>query len=310
MRILIVGAGAVGGYFGARLAAAGREVTFLLRARRAGQLQRDGLRLVSPHGDLTVRPRWIEASRIAQPYDLILLGVKAYALDGAMEDFAAAVGPDTMILPLLNGMRHIERLVARFGEKPVLGGVCRVVAELRDDGRIVQMAPMQSLAYGERGGGISDRIRAVDAALRGAGFATVLSDDIEQAMWDKWAFLASLAGICCLFGGSVGQVVSVPDGARAARALCDEALSVAAAHGFPLAPAVAEQAIAGLTDAGSTITASMYRDRQAGGPVEVEQILGDLVERADAQRIDVPLLRAAAVSLRVYEVQRIRQEGR
>src|SRR5580700_10356474 len=130
MRILVVGAGSVGGYFGGRLAQAGRDVTFLVRPLRAQQLARDGLRIVSPHGDVVLTPKLLSAEQLTQPYDVVFLSVKAYALDAAMNDFAAAVGAETMILPVLNGMRHVELLIARFGKQQVLGGVCLVATEI------------------------------------------------------------------------------------------------------------------------------------------------------------------------------------
>src|SRR5207302_5008870 len=160
MRILIVGAGAVGGYFGGRLAQAGRDVTFLVRPSRAKQLHRDGLRIISPHGDAVLTPKLVTAETIDAPYDLVLLSVKAYALEAAMNDFAPAIGPETMILPVLNGMRHINLLTKRFGEHVVIGGVCLVVAEIDDQGRIVQLADIQRLAYGERNGKTTARLRS------------------------------------------------------------------------------------------------------------------------------------------------------
>src|SRR5439155_16340566 len=145
MRILVVGAGAVGGYFGARLAQAGRDVTFLVRPARAQQLRSDGLRIVSPHGDLTLQLKTITAEELNSPYDIIFLSVKALAIDQAIDDMTPAVGPDTMIYPVLNGMRHIEILTRRFGQRPVLGGVCMVSTDLDEQGRIVQMNPMEKL---------------------------------------------------------------------------------------------------------------------------------------------------------------------
>src|SRR5205085_9603533 len=150
MRILIVGAGAVGGYFGGRLAQAGRDVTSFVRTSRAKQLSRDGLRIISPHGDAVLTPKLITAEEIDTPYDVVFLSVKAYALEAAMNDFAAAVGPETMIFPVLNGRRHIDILTKRFGEHAAIGGVCLVAAEIDDQGRIVQLADFQRLVYGER----------------------------------------------------------------------------------------------------------------------------------------------------------------
>src|SRR5467141_4116467 len=184
MRILIVGAGAVGGYFGGRLAEAGRDVAFLVRPSRAKQLGRDGLRIISPHGDAVLTPRLVTADAIDTPYDLVFLSVKAYALESAMNDFAAAVGPETMIFPVLNGMRHIDLLTKRFGEHAVIGGVCLVAAEIDDQGRIVQLADVQQLIYGERNGDTTPRLQTLDATLQGRGFDARLSTNIMQEIWE------------------------------------------------------------------------------------------------------------------------------
>jgi 2-dehydropantoate 2-reductase len=208
MRILIVGAGAVGGYFGGRLAQAARDVTFLVRPSRAKQLAQDGLRIISPHGDATLTPRLISAKEIDTPYDLVFLSVKAYALEAAMNDFAAAVGPETMILPVLNGLRQVEILTKRFGERPVIGGVCLVAAKIDNEGRVVQLADIQQLVYGERNGETTPRLEKLDVTLRGAGFDARLSSDIVQAMWEKWVQLASLGAVTCLMRGAIGEIVA------------------------------------------------------------------------------------------------------
>src|SRR5438105_9941267 len=145
MHILIVGAGAVGGYFGGRLAQAGRDVTFLARPFRAKQLRQDGLHIISPHGDAVLTPKLVTAGQLEAPYDLVFLSVKAYALEAAMNDFAPAIGPETMILPVLNGMRHIDLLTKRFAEHAVIGGVCLVVAEIDEQVRSVPFAEIQPL---------------------------------------------------------------------------------------------------------------------------------------------------------------------
>ena len=212
MRILIVGAGAVGGYFGGRLAQVGRDVTFLVRPVRAKQLSRDGLRIVSPHGDAVLSPKIVSAEEIDTPYDLVFLSVKAYALEAAMNDFAAAVGPETMILPVLNGMRHIDLLAKRFGEHAVIGGVCLVAAETDDQGRIVQLADVQQLVYGERNGDSTPRLKTLDATLQGAGFDARLSTDIIQEMWEKWIQLDTLGATTSLIRGTIGEIVAAPVG--------------------------------------------------------------------------------------------------
>src|SRR5882757_642904 len=231
LRILIVGAGAVGGYFGGRLAQAGRDVTFLVRPSRAKQLAQDGLRIISPHGDAVLTPKLVTAKKIDTPYDVVFLSVKAYALEAAMNDFAAAVGPETMIFPVLNGMRHIDILTKRFGEHAVIGGVCLVAAEIDHQGRIVQLAEFQQLVYGERSGETTPRLKTLDATLQGAGFDASLSSDIMQVMWGKWIQLASLGAITCLMRGTIGQIVAAPSGAELSIDVLNESAAVATACG-------------------------------------------------------------------------------
>jgi 2-dehydropantoate 2-reductase len=232
MRILVAGAGATGGYFGARLAQAGRDVTFLVRPKRADQLRRDGLRIVSPHGDLTLVPRLLVTGETAGPFDVVILAVKAYALDQALNDLDPTIGPNTMVVPLLNGMRHIDLLIERYGEAPVLGGVCIVATTLDPQGRIVQLADTQELVYGERNGVISARGQALDAAMRDGGFNARISETIIQEMWEKWVMLATAGGITCLLRGSVGEIEAVPGGAALALGFLAETTSVAAASGY------------------------------------------------------------------------------
>jgi 2-dehydropantoate 2-reductase len=301
MKILVVGAGAVGGYFGARLAQAGRDVIYLVRPSRAQHLRSEGLRVLSPHGDLTLQPTTITAEELHSSFDIIFLSVKAQALDRAMKDMAPAVGPDTMIYPVLNGMRHIDTLVRRFGERPVLGGVCMVSTDLDEQGRIVQITPMQKLTYGELSGEITSRIRSFDETMRNAGFETELSTNIMQAMWHKWVTIASLGLVTCLLDGPIGEINAVPDGEQTIFRALDECAAVGAACGFPLPQPVASFLRQAATTKDSKLTSSMYRDLQKGAPVEVDTILGDLLEHARSHHIDTPLLQAGCVRLRVYQ---------
>src|SRR5580700_8482441 len=136
MRILVVGAGAMGGYFGGRLLEAGRDVTFLVRPRRAAQLAKTGLLIRSPFGDASLpEPPTVTADALREPFGLIILSCKAYDLESAADSFAPAVGADTAILPLLNGMAHVDYLVARFGGTAALGGQCVISTTLDADGR-------------------------------------------------------------------------------------------------------------------------------------------------------------------------------
>jgi 2-dehydropantoate 2-reductase len=227
--------------------------------------------------------------------------VKAYALEAAMNDFAAAVGPETTILPVLNGMRHVDLLTKRFGEHAVIGGVCLVASELDDKGRIVQLADFQQLVYGERNGETTPRLKAVDATLQGSGFDAHLSTDITQAMWEKWVQLASLGAITCLMRGTIGEIVAIPGGADLSLKVLDESAAIATACGHKPAEALLSRHAAAITAPGSPLTSSMYRDLRKGAPVEVDHILRDFIGRGDRRGVGTPLLQAAFINLRVYQ---------
>ncbi len=301
IRILIVGAGSVGGYFGGRLAEIGRDVTFLVRPSRAQQLGQNGLRIISPHGNVILKPKLVSAEAINTTYDLIFLSVKAYALDRAINDLAPAVGPETIILPVLNGMHHIDLLAQRFGENAVIGGVCIVVTELDGEGGIIQITDVQQLTYGERNGKITPRMLALDAALQGAKFDACLSTDITQAMWEKWVMVASLGAINCLMRGTIGDVVAVTGGADLSRKMLEECAAVVKACGHKPSDAFLLRHAEAITAPRSSLSSSMYRDLCKGAPVEVDNILGDLVERGNTHGIATPLLTAAFVNLRIYQ---------
>jgi 2-dehydropantoate 2-reductase len=301
MRLLVVGAGSTGGYFGGRLAQAGRDVTFLVRPRRAAQLQTSGLQIVSPHGDVTVRPKLVTADDIEAPYDAVLLAVKAYSLDAAIRDFTVAVGPETTIIPMLNGMRHIDILEERFGEKAIAGGVCKVAATVDPDGRIVQLATFQELVYGEPDGSVSSRMEELDAFMQGAGFTARLSREIGYEMWEKWTLLSTLGAITCLMRGNIGEVVAAPRGAPFILGLLDEVVGVVSAVGEAPKPAFIEGVRQTLTTAGSTQSPSMYRDLLEGSPIEADQIVGDLIARGQTAGIATPLLSAAYAHMSIYQ---------
>jgi 2-dehydropantoate 2-reductase len=304
MRMLVVGAGSTGGYFGGRLAQAGRDVTFLVRPKRAQQLQASGLQIVSPHGDFTLKPRLIKAADIAETFDLILLAVKAFALEAALEDLAPAVGPGTMILPLLNGMRHMEVLHARFGQQPVVGCVCKVSTVLDEHERIVQLSTLQSISYGERDGSVSARMQQVDAFMQGAGFDARLSSTITRDMWEKWVLLSTLGSATSLMRGNIGEIVAAQGGADFVLRLIDEVTRVAIASGVAPSDDFLRAARTQLTTKGSTFAASMYRDLQRGSRIEADQIVGDLLVRGKKSGVDTPLLAAAYTHLDLYQ-QRI-----
>jgi len=302
MRILVVGAGAIGGYFGGRMTEAGGDVTFLVRPRRAAQLATDGLVVRSPRGDITRPVQAVQAGALDGPYDAVLLSCKAFDLDDAIASFGPAVGPDTVILPLLNGMRHLDVLDQRFGAAAVLGGQCQIAATLEPDGTIRHLGELQSVSLGDRGGDTSARTEALGAALASAGGK--VSATIVQDMWEKWVFLASLAALTSLMRAAVGDVVAA-GGTPIAQGLFDEAAAIATVSGYPPRTTFTERMRGMIAQAESTFTASMMRDIERGNRIEADHIVGDLIARGteDGTR----LLRIAFVHLKAYEARRARE---
>jgi len=306
MRILVVGAGALGGYFGGRLKA-GRDVTFLVRPRRAEQLAKTGLLVRSPKGDIHIAaPPTVLSENIRAPFDLILLSCKAYDLQGAMDSLAPAVGANTAILPLLNGMKHMDLLAARFSAGAVLGGI--ISATLDDEGRILHLNDTHFLSFGEQNGAKSPRVVAIATAFSGAKFDSQLSTAILQEMWEKWAFIAAAAGICCLMRGAFGDIAAA-GASQLASDMFGECCAIAANNGFNPGETAVKRSIGMLTAAGSPIAASMLRDIERGAPIEADHIVGDLLARGGARPGDYPLLQIAYAHLRTYEARRQREQA-
>ena len=304
MRVLVVGAGSIGGYFGGRMLNAGGDITFLVRARRARELARDGLVIKSPNGDLTIpSPPTVEAVALKTKFDVVLLSCKAFDLSDAIASFALAVGDDTMIVPLLNGMKHLDVLDGKFGKARVLGGQCAIAAMLNDKREVVHLSPMQSLSFGERDGSASERVAAFGKIVAAGNFSGAPSDNILQDMWEKWVFLATLAGATSTMRGAVGHIVASPGGRDFMLGVRDECASVAAAAGHPLREDNRKRTEAMLTAEGSAFTASMYRDILAGAAIEADHIIGDMIARADAAKAPVPRLRMIYTHLKTYEAQ-------
>jgi 2-dehydropantoate 2-reductase len=307
MRLLVLGAGGTGGYFGGRLAQAGVDVSFLVRPARAALLRERGLWIRSPLGDADVRVQVLTADELsnAAPFDLVLLSAKAYDLDSAMDAIAPAVDAGARVLPLLNGLRHYDALDARFGFDRVLGGLCFISAALGADGEILHLGKPASMTFGERAGQAPDaRLQALAAACAQAGIDHAHTPDIAQAQWVKYTFLTALAAGTCAMRAPIGTIVAGEGGADHMVALHKECLAVASASGQPVPAPAQATARETLTAAGSPMKASMLRDLEAGQRVEAAHIVGDMVHRAGLHGIAVPRLHAAWVHLQAYEAQR------
>jgi 2-dehydropantoate 2-reductase len=306
MRILVVGAGAIGGYFGGKLLQAGRDVTFLVRPKRATELARDGLVIKSPNGDITLKdPPTVQADKLAEKFDVVLLSCKAFDLDDAIKSFAPAVGAQTAIIPLLNGMRHLDVLDDRFGKDRVLGGWCGIAAMLDEHRHVVQLAPVfQSLNFGERDGTMSDRVRAIAEIFAAGNIGSQASENITQEMWEKWVLLTTLASSTSLMRAAVGHILAAPGGRDFLLGVRDECIAVAKAADHAPREAFMTRMSGMLTTEGSPLTASMFRDIKAGAPVEADHVVGDMIVRGEAAKVPVPKLRAAYTHLKAYEKQR------
>jgi 2-dehydropantoate 2-reductase len=306
MRIVVVGAGAIGGYFGGRLLQAGRDVTFLVRPKRAAELARDGLVIKSPGGDVTLKnPPTVQADGFTEKFDVVLLSCKAFDLDDAIKSFAPAVGPQSAIIPLLNGMRHLDVLDSRFGKDRVLGGQCGIAATLDEHRHVVQLAPVfQLLTFGERDGRMSDRVRAIAENFAAGNIGSQASGNIMQEMWEKWVLLTTLASSTSLMRAAVGHILAAPGGRDFILGVRDECIAVAKSAGFAPREAFLTRTTGMLTTEGSPLTASMFRDIKAGAPVEADHIVGDMIARGDAAKVPVPRLRIAYTHLKAYESQR------
>jgi 2-dehydropantoate 2-reductase len=309
MRVLVVGAGAIGGYFGGRLLEVGRDVSFLVRSRRAAELARTGLVIRSRLGDIDISaPPTVTADALRQSFDLVLLGCKAYDLVEAMSSFAPAVGPQTAILPLLNGIRHLDALEARFGANHVLGGQCLISAAVDPKGRILHLSDTHSLSFGERDGSRSARVEAIASVLSGARFDARLSETILQEMWEKWVFIATSAGITCLMRAAIGDIVAA-GAAELAIGLFEECAAIAADQGFPPRLEFLERVRPMFTAPGSPLTASMLRDIERGAPIEADHILGDLLSRGGVSSDAGSLLNIAFRHVKAYEARRARNQA-
>lgn len=304
MRLLILGAGATGGYFGGRLAEAGRDVTFLVRPGRAEQLARDGLVVTSPLGDIRRPVQTVTSDTLTADYDAVVLACKAYDLDDAIAAIAPAVGPETRVVPLLNGMRHLDRLDDAFGPERVLGGLCAIAATLAADGAVKHLNKFHLLTFGERSGERTPFCEALEKDLTGAGFEARFSTIVLLEMWEKWVMLATLAAMTCLMRAGVGAILEAADGEALILEALDECTRIATAAGYPPREKHLERSRGLLTERGSGFAASMLRDIEGGSRIEADHVIGDLLARARARGVETPLLRVALCHLQTYEAGR------
>ena len=304
MKILIVGAGGIGGFFGAKLHQASVDVTFLLREQRHQLIQKQGLTVETPRGSFTIRPGIVLAKQLEPVYDLIILACKAFDLDNALSSIIKASSKG-VILPLLNGFTHLDALDRQFGKERVVGGVAHIAATITESGAIKQLTELNSLTVGPRTPGQEALCQALFALCKKANFDSFYKENIEQALWDKWVFLATLAGMTTICRGSVGEIVSTPYGKDLSMQMFAECCAIAASQGRSIDDSTQSGSQEILAKEGSSFTASMLRDLLSGKRDEHQHILGDLINFANLSSIECPLLKIAYTHMALEGKKRI-----
>lgn len=304
MKILILGAGGIGGYFGAHLIRAGADVTYLVRPERKALIDRQGLRIETPQETFVVQPRTVTAAQVSADYDLIILAPKSYDLDDAMSSLTGAVDRGT-VLPFLNGLDHLANLDALLGRERVMGGVAHIAATLTPEGVVRQLTQMHRLTVGARHSSQQELAAQFIELCRKAPFDSILAHDIEQELWDKWVFLATLAGMTTLCRGSVGEIIATPHGEGIMVQMYEECCHVAKASGHPISPEASARALEILTASGSSFTASMLRDLQDGQRTEHDHILGAMVCSGQSVGCATPLMRLAHTHMAVQAARMV-----
>lgn len=301
MRMLVLGAGGTGGYFGGRLIEAGCDVTFLVRPARAEQLRTHGLVIRSPLGDARLQVPAITTDALSADYDLVLLSCKAYDLADAMQTLSPAMRPGVTLLPLLNGLAHFDVLDSAFGAAQVLGGMCHISATLNAQGEIEHLNSLHSLAFGERDAAATGRCERIAATFARAPFKSNHSANITGDLWDKFAFMAAGASLTCLMRANIANIIARPEGEQIARQLVAECANIARAAGHPVSTTGTTFASRMLLTRDSTFKASMLRDIEGGRRVEADHLVGDMLRRG--QRLDLPtgMLQVAYAHLKAYE---------
>ncbi|PEY32196.1 2-dehydropantoate 2-reductase [Bacillus cereus] len=301
MRILVLGAGGVGGYFGGRLVEKGEDVTFLVRSRRKQQLEKNGLAIRSIKGDFSFIPQLITKTESIDPFDLILFSTKTYHLEEAISDLKPFVGEKTTIIPLLNGIAHLSALQRVFGEDKVIGGLCFIETTLNGEGDVVQTSSADRLVFGEIKHLHTERIHEIADTLKGTKASFVLSNHIVQDMWHKYLFITVMSGVTTLMRAPIGPIRESDGGRDLIRNLFEEAAQIMKASGAPIQDNIIDEHMKTIEKISYDMKSSMQRDMEKGSSIEVEYLQGYLLKLAKQFHIDAPLLKIVYQNLKIYE---------
>ncbi|PPA70645.1 ketopantoate reductase family protein [Jeotgalibacillus proteolyticus] len=305
MKILVVGAGGIGGYFGGRLLQKGADVTFLVRENRKKQLEENGLQIKSTHGDYTANPPLLLSGQpSSESFDAVIITTKSYHLETAIKDISPYISSQTMVLPLLNGIAHMDQLVEAFGGEAVIGGLCFIETTLDQNGTIVQTSPIHDLIFGERDGSKSERILALESAFSGTEANFQLSTNIVQDMWHKYSFITAMSGVTTLMRAPMGPIREQESGYRLIKDLLDEIYHVMKNIGAPVKEGLPEIQLSKMLEMGYTMKSSMQRDMEKLMPTETDHLQGFLLSKAAEKQLNTPLLNAVFANVKIYEEER------
>jgi len=301
MRILVLGAGGVGGFFGGRLVEKGEDVTFLVRSKRKQQLEEKGLVIRSVNGDFSFQPKLITKEDRTSPFDVILFSTKAYHLNEAIQDLKPFVGENTVIIPLLNGIAHLSLLQKEFGEEKVIGGLCFIETTLNNQGEIVQTSAANRLMFGEMKSQDSERIKHISKAFAGTKSSFILSENITQDMWHKYLFITVMSGVTTLMRAPIGPIRESEGGRDFIQNLFEECMEIMRCVGAPIKDNIVQEHMKIIDKISYNMKSSMQRDMEKGSSIEAKHLQGYLLDVAEQFSIEAPLLGAVYQNLKVYE---------
>lgn len=307
MRIAVIGAGGVGGYFGARMAAAGEDVSFIARGAHLEAMRRDGLRIESGLGDFTLKPVRAAPSAVElgpEPFDLVVIAVKLWSTDGAITTAQSLAGPRTTVMSFQNGVGAIDALTKAFGSDRVLGGVVHIATAISAPGVIKHTGTMERFTIGEPSGGISPRVTALVEAAKRAHLTAIASDDIRRAIWEKFIFLATFSGVATLARLPKSAIFADADLRRVYAEALAEVVAVARASGINLPADHAETVMRfseGLPDA---MKPSLLHDLELGNRLEVEFLSGAVARLGDQHGVPTPVHRTIYAALKPFAAGR------
>lgn len=300
MRIVVMGAGGTGGYFGARLARAGEDVTFVARGAHLAAIRQHGLRVRSAiDGEWVVRAPALEHLDGYGVADLVLFCVKSFDTERAAEVIRPAVGPGTGVLSIQNGVDNEDKLAALLGREHVMGGAAQVFATIESPG-VIRHVLLGRIAFGEMDGRDSERARAFLAACERASIPAEISPDVGRTLWEKYCYLTTHSGMTALTRCPAGVIRAIPETREMYRRLLDEMAAVAAAAGVRLAPDFSEQCMALLDTLGPGAYSSLHHDLVSGHRLELEALQGHAVRLGRQHGIATPMLAAVYAGLRPH----------